>query len=93
MEEAEDKREFDRGEMGELLKLFSSLGVTVAFGITALFFIGLRADRGLVSFGLDTHGLGKFVGLFLGLGLTGYWAYQRILRHLRKFEKPRDVEE
>ena len=84
-----DKR-FEREEMGELLKLFSALGITVAVGITGFFFAGLRADKWLAEAGWRTYGLGKFAGLFLGLGLTVYWAYLRIAKHLKKYEKPPD---
>lgn len=87
-EESVADRRFEREEMGELLRLFSSLGITVAAGIAGFFFIGLQADR---RFGLA--GWGKFCGLFAGLGLTLYWAYLRIARHLRRFEKPRAEEE
>jgi hypothetical protein len=81
---------FEREEMGELLKLFSALGITVAVGITAAFFAGVRLDGWLEGAGHRTYGMGKIAGLFLGLGLSVYWAYLRIARHLRKFEKPTD---
>lgn len=79
---------FEREEMGALLKLFSALGITVAVGITGFFFAGVRVDKWLGEMGWRTYGLGKIGGVFLGLGLTVYWAYLRIASHLKKFEKP-----
>ena len=91
-----DKR-FEREEMGELIKLFSSLGITVAVGILGFFVLGLWLDRKLVGMGYATGGMGRIVCLLAGLGLTLYWAYLRIVKHLRKFgpdAKPgRDDEE
>ncbi len=78
---------FDREEMGELLRLFSALGITVAAGIAGFFFLGVQADKWLAEAGLRSYGLGRIIGLLLGLGLTAYWAYLRIARHLRKFEQ------
>jgi carbon starvation protein CstA len=79
---------FEREEMGELLKLFSALGITVSVGIVGAFFAGMRIDAWLAGAGWETYGAGKFIGLFLGLGFSVYWAYLRIAKHLKKFEKP-----
>lgn len=85
--ELADKR-FNREEMGELLRLFSALGITVALGITGFFLAGLWADRALTAEGWKTYGLGRVGGVVLGLGLSFYWAYLRIVKHLRKYEPP-----
>lgn len=79
---------FEREELGELLKLFTALGVTVAVGITGFFFLGVRLDAWLAEAGWSAGGPGKICGLLLGLGLSVSWAYMRIARHLRKFERP-----
>ncbi len=84
MSEAEDRR-FDREEMGELLKLFSALGLTVAGGVAGFFYLGVRVDAWLAEAGRDTHGSGKIGCLFIGLGLSVGWAYLRIVKHLEKF--------
>ncbi len=78
---------FEREELGELLRLFSALGITVAAGIAGFFFIGVQADKWLAEAGRQSYGLGRIIGLLLGLGGTIYWAYLRIARHLRKFER------
>lgn len=89
--ELADKR-FAREEMGDLLRLFSSLGITVAVGILGFFLAGLWVDRRLGEMGWQTYGLPRIVAIFLGLGLTVYWAYLRIARHLKKYE-PQEEEE
>ncbi|MCD8351532.1 MAG: AtpZ/AtpI family protein, partial [Planctomycetaceae bacterium] len=38
---------FAREELGELLRLFSGLGITVAVGIVGFFLLGLWVDRHL----------------------------------------------
>lgn len=86
MESDNGDRRFDHGELGDLLKMFSALGVTVAVGITVFFFIGLRADAWMAEAGWRMYGAGKIAGLLFGLGLTGYWSYLRIIKHLRKYE-------
>lgn len=83
-------RRFDREELGALLRLFSALGVTVAAGIVGFFLMGLWADGQLREMGWRTHGLPRLAGVLLGLGVTVYWAYLRIVRHLRTFESPPD---
>jgi hypothetical protein len=77
---------FEREEMGELLRLFSALGVTVAVGIVACFLLGLWVDGQLRGMGWRTYNVPKLGGVVLGLGMTMYWAYLRIVRHLRKYE-------
>ena len=79
-------RRFEREELGALLRLFSALGVTVAVGITACFLLGLWVDGQLRALGWRTYNVPKLGGLALGLGMTMYWAYLGIVRHLRKFE-------
>ncbi len=77
---------FQREELGELLKLFSSLGITVAFGIVAFFLLGVWLDRRLPALGFETRGMARIVCLLLGLGMSVYWSYLRIARHLKKFD-------
>ncbi len=82
---------FQREELGELLKLFSSLGITMAFGIVAFFLAGMWVDRQLTGMGHPTRGAGRIVFLLAGLGMSVYWSYLRIARHLKKFDaKDRD---
>ena len=82
-----DDRPYLGGETGDLLRLFSSLGVTVAAGILGFFLLGLWLDRKLGDMGWRTYGLPRIALLLLGLALTIYWAYMRIARHLDKYEK------
>lgn len=98
MTEAERKKEpapadrrFEREEMGELLRLFSALGITLAAGIVGFFFAGLKLDAWLTAAGLETHSLGKIAGLLIGLCLSVSWAYARIARHLKKFAPEQDA--
>lgn len=79
-------RRFVREEMGELLRLFSSLGITVALGIVGAFLLGLWVDRKLTGFGWETYGVPRAACLLGGVALTVYWAYLRIARHLEKFD-------
>jgi hypothetical protein len=83
-------RRFDREEMGALLRLFSALGVTVAVGIVGFFLLGLWVDGQLRDMGWRTYGLPRLGGILAGLGVTVYWAYLRIFKHLQKFETPLD---
>lgn len=90
-----DNQRFERGELGALLKLFSSLGITVAAGIVGFFLLGLYLDRKASAMGYETHGVPKIALLLLGVGLSVYWAYLRIARHLDKYEpkeRPEDDE-
>lgn len=87
--ELRNKR-FAREELGELLKLFSGLGVTVTLGIVGSFLLGLWADRKLAEAGMTTYGLPRIIFLLGGLAMTVYWAYLRIARHLDKFENKTD---
>ncbi len=93
----EDKKEkerrndlFERRELGALLKLFSSLGVTVAVGIVGFFLLGLYLERKAAEWGWRTGGSIRIAFLLGGLALTVYWAYLRIARHLDKYEPKRD---
>ncbi len=85
-------RRFDREEMGALLRLFSALGVTVAAGIVGFFLIGLWVDGRLREMGWQTRGLPRLAGVLVGVGVTVYWAYLRIAKHLRTFETPADAD-
>lgn len=90
-------KRFEREEMGELLRLFSALGVTVALGILGFFLAGLWVDRQLTEMGWQTRSLPRIAGIVLGLAFTMYWAYLRIVRHLRKYDpspnRPEDEKE
>ena len=82
-------KRFAREEMGELLRLFSALGVTVAVGIVGFFWLGLWVDRKVSDLGWRTYGVPRIVAVLFGVGVSVYWAYLRIARHLDKFS-PRD---
>lgn len=88
-EKAEKERQnarFAREELGALLKLFSSLGITVSAGILGFFWLGLHLQRKATEAGWQTYGL-VLVGFVLGgVALSVYWAYLRIGRHLDKFD-------
>lgn len=79
-------KRFAREELGDLLRLFSSLGLTVALGILGFFYLGIWTDGKLTALGWQTRNLGRIIGLLLGLGLSLYWAYLRIVAHLRKYD-------
>lgn len=81
---------FAREEMGELLKLFSGLGITVAVGIVGFFLLGLWVDGRLQEWGWQTRGVPRVVSVVAGVGLSIYWAYLRIARHLERFAPSRD---
>lgn len=83
-------KRFEREELGELLRLFSSLGLTVVAGIVGFFLLGLWADGKLADMGWQTRKLGRIIGLVFGLGMSMYWAYLRIMRHLCKYEPDDD---
>ncbi len=78
-------RRFEREELGELLRLFSALGITLAACIAGCFLAGLKLDAWLAEAGWNTRGLGKVGGLVIGLAAGVSWAYLRIARHLKKF--------
>ncbi len=84
-----DKR-FEREEMGALLRMFSSLGITVAVGIVAAFLFGIWLDDKLVEMGYATRGAVRIICTLGGLGITLYWAYLRITKHLKTFERNAD---
>lgn len=95
-EEPADKKKkndnFAREELGALLRLFSALGITVAVGIAGFFFLGVYIDRKLSAMGYATRGLPRIGFLLFGLGMSIYWAYLRIARHLDKYDKGKDGE-
>lgn len=98
--EEERKREkerrndlFARRELGALLRLFSSLGITVALGIAGFFFLGILADRKALELGYRTGGAARVAFLLAGVALSVYWAYLRIARHLNEYDwKDNDAE-
>ncbi|MCC8167560.1 MAG: AtpZ/AtpI family protein [Planctomycetes bacterium] len=73
--------------MGALLRMFSNLGITVAVGIVAAFLLGIWLDNKLVEMGYVTRGAVRILCTLGGLGLTLYWAYLRIIKHLKTFER------
>ncbi len=73
-----------REELMALLRLVPVLGLTVAAGIAAGLLLGLEMDRRL-----PLHGGGTIAGLLLGLGLSFFWAYRHIVRHLERFAPKR----
>lgn len=77
---------FAREELGDLLRLFSSLGITVALGIVGFFLLGVWGERRLADWGYPTGKWLRVGMLLVGLGLSVYWAYLRIARHLEKYE-------
>lgn len=83
-------RRFAREELGDLLRLFSSLGITVAAGIVGFFLLGLWVDRKLAGLGYETYGVPRVVAVLGGVALVVYWAYLRIARHLEKYDPKRD---
>lgn len=88
-ENAEKERQnakFAREELGALLKLFSSLGITVAVCILGFFWLGLYLDRKATEAGMATHGLIRVVFVIGGVAVSVYWAYLRIARHLEKYD-------
>ncbi|MDR1535131.1 MAG: hypothetical protein LBU64_08555 [Planctomycetota bacterium] len=76
---------FAQEELGELLRLFTSLGLTVALGITGFFLLGRYLEGRIASLGVPAAGFGKIAGLLLGLFLSLFWSYTRIVRHLDKY--------
>lgn len=78
---------FAREELGDLLRLFSSLGITVGFGIVFFFWVGVWGEGKLLDFGYPVGKWLRLVMLLFGLCVSIYWAYLRICRHLEKYEK------
>ena len=77
--------DFVRNELGELLRLFTSLGITVALGITGFFLLGIHLDGRAAAAGIETRGAARILGILVGLFLSVSWAYMRISRHLEKY--------
>ena len=75
---------FLREELGPLLRLFTSLGLTVTLGIAGFFWLGVYLDGKIAPLGLAPKGTAGVVFLLAGLGLSLYWAYLAIARHLEK---------
>ncbi|MDR1519673.1 MAG: AtpZ/AtpI family protein [Planctomycetota bacterium] len=93
MDEAGKERErqnerFAREELGALLRLFASLGLTVALGIIGFFFLGHYLDGKAGALGIETRGAMRLVFLLAGLTLSVHWAYRRIARHMDKYAPP-----
>ena len=77
---------FTREELGPLLKLFSSIGITLTLGIVGFFLAGSYIDKTLKKMEIATHGLPVIVAVLAGVGLSIYWCYMRIAKHLAKYE-------
>jgi hypothetical protein len=77
---------FARRELGALLRLFSSLGITVAAGIVGFFFLGVFVERKALELGYRTGGALRIAFLLAGVGLSVYWAYLRIAKHIETFD-------
>ena len=77
---------FNREELGALLKLFSSLGITVAVGILVFFLTGLYLERKAGEWGWHAGGTVRIAFLLGGMTATIYWVYLRIARHLDKYD-------
>ncbi len=84
---------FGREELGDLLRMFSALGVTVAAGVTGFFLLGLWLEKKAVAWGYEVQGWLRIVFLLLGLGLSVYWAYLRIARHIDKYAPDKKKED
>lgn len=84
-----DENQLSRTEFGELLRLFSSLGITLAVGITLFFVAGHYADKFLAGREIKTFGLIRTFFIIGGVALSVYWCYLRIAKHLEKFDPPR----
>lgn len=82
----EANRRFVREELGPLLKLFSSLGITITLCIVGSFLLGRYVNNILKNTGINTHGAPAVLFVLAGVGLAVLWAYMRIARHLKKFE-------
>ncbi len=85
-------RRFQREELGALLKLFSSLGLTLTFGIVGSFWLGLYINKTLIRHGIQTRGVPVILFVLAGIALSIYWCYMRIARHLSKFEIPKTAD-
>jgi F0F1-type ATP synthase assembly protein I len=67
-------------ELFALLQMVSILGFLVCGGVIGFFFLGNMLDKHFNQNGVFAVG-----GMFLGLGLAIYAAYQRIAKHLEQF--------
>lgn len=70
----------DPQEVGALLRLVASLGVTVALAIVSFFFGSLWLDRRL-QFG----GVLVAPGVLIGVLLSFIWTYLSIARHVKRY--------
>ncbi len=87
LEKERRNKRFAREELGDLLRMFSSLGITVGAGIALFFWAGVWSEKKLADWGWPVGKWLRIGTLLLGLGLTLYWAYLRIARHLEKYEE------
>ncbi len=80
-------------EFGPLMRLFSSLGITMTFGTVGFFLIGLFLDRMLKKYEISTYGIPVIILTLFGVAISVYWCYLRIIRHLEEFPRePQDTD-
>lgn len=79
---------FNREELGPLLRLFSSLGITLTVGIIVSVLVGLYLNRRLAEFEIDAYGLPGIAIIITGITISLYWCYLRIEKHMSKFSIP-----
>ncbi len=91
MQNSDDKLIHRNPELGPLLRLFSSLGITMTFGTVGFFLIGLFLDRMLKKYEISTYGIPIIFLTLFGVASSVYWCYLRIIRHLEEFPRePKD---
>ena len=82
--EAANQR-FMREELGSLLKLFSSLGITIALCIVGSFLLGRYVNTMLENAGVHARGIPAVLIVVAGIALALLWSSMRIARHVQKF--------
>ena len=82
--EAANQR-FMREELGSLLKLFSSLGITITLCIVGSFLLGRYINSALEKAGVNAYGAPTIILVLAGIALAFMWSSMRIARHLQKF--------
>lgn len=77
-------------EFGALLRLFTSLGFTLAASIFGFFMLGVFVERKAAEMGLNMRMIPRVAFMLFGVALGIYWAYLRIARHLDQYEGEKD---
>lgn len=80
-----DHEAFILRELGPLLRLFSSLGITLTLGIVGFFLLGRHCNRWLDEAGLKTHGAPGIALTLCGVAVSLYWCSLRIGKHISKY--------